>query len=256
MCFTEKECNQIMKPIYDAGLSRSNIVRSLDRKIVHGPQRFCGLGLPDLFVESGIYKIDRLCKFGSSEEFITGFLIRDSVEYLTLELGLEGNLFDQTYSIWSGLATDCWVKYVWMFLQKSSITVKAKTPALETIRESDVLLMPRFYKFGFRKSKDLFDLNECRKFLHAVSLADITTVAGTHIKPDAREGIAPTGVRTIGPWPRSPPTTALNWKLWKEALRVSFGLDSFYGLAVPLGSWKKEKNSGPLVLLPVLFETA
>lgn len=90
MCFTESECDQIMKPIYDAGLSRANIVRTLQREIVHGPKGLCGLGLPNLFVESGIYKIDRVCKLGSSEDFITGYLIRDSIEYLTLELGLPG----------------------------------------------------------------------------------------------------------------------------------------------------------------------
>jgi len=60
-CFTEAECNEIMAPIYDAGLSRSNIVRTMNRAIVHGPKEFCGFGLPNIYVESGIYKIDRLC---------------------------------------------------------------------------------------------------------------------------------------------------------------------------------------------------
>jgi hypothetical protein len=236
MCFTEAECNQIMKPIYDAGLSRSNIVRSLSRSIVHGPRGLCGLALPKLFIESGIYKIDRLCRFGSSEKFITGFLMRETVEYLTLELGLGGNVFDHDYATWSNLATECWVKYVWMFLDKYNIKVEAKTPGLKVIRNADVLLMERFYKFGYRDKEDRRQLNECRKYLQAVSLADISNVQGTHILQDAWEGKNPTGRRKIT-WPKHPPVKSLNWPLWQEALKVCYGVDRYRRLAVPLGQW-------------------
>ena len=226
-----------MKPIYDAGLSRANIVRSLSRAVVHGPRDLYGLALPNLFVESGIYKIDRLCRLGSSEQFITGFLLRETVEYLTLELGLSGNVFDNNYQIWHKLATDCWAKYVWMFLRKYNISVRTATPPLETIRDADVILMEQFYKFGFRRDGDLVQLNECRKFLHAISLADLCNVKGTHIREEAWKGVTATGSRP-GPWPKSPPTKALNWTLWQIALKSTFGLDRYHRVAIPLGRWK------------------
>ena len=88
------------------------------------------MALPNLFIEQGIYKIDRLCPMGASSKYITGFLMRDSLEYLTLEVGLPGNVFAYPASIWKSLATDYWLKCAWEFQEKFNITVTPTTPHL------------------------------------------------------------------------------------------------------------------------------
>jgi hypothetical protein len=153
MCFTEAECNTIMQPIYDVGLSRSNVVRSLARVIVHGPKDLCGLGLANLYVESGILKIDRMCKYGNSDDFITGYLLRDSLEHLTVELGLSSNPLTKDFDIWGPLATNSWVKYVWQFLHKYNIEVIPTTPSLTGICDSDIILMERFFCSVLKRKK-------------------------------------------------------------------------------------------------------
>jgi len=143
--FTEKECEEIIKPILLVGLSRSNIVRTLSRAVVHGPTEYGGLALPNLYTEQGIYKIDRLCKFGANYKFIAGFLLRDSFEHVTLELGLPGNPLDQEYQQWHHLVTDCWIKSGWKFLKENNIAITPTTPQLTTIRQCDSMLMQRFH---------------------------------------------------------------------------------------------------------------
>ena len=114
-----------------------------------------------------------------------GFLLRDSLEHLTLELGLPGNPFEYPTATWKNLLTDCWLKSAWEFMEKYNIKVRATTPQLQLLRTEDSFLMLRFYQVGMRDPERLKRLNLCSKFLHAVSLADICNAAGGQILDEA-----------------------------------------------------------------------
>ena len=234
--FTKRQCKEIMSPLLQAGLSNYKIVRTLKRSVVHGPNEYCGLGIPNLYIEQGLLKLDRLARFGPSYNFITGYLIRDSVELFTLELGLPGNPFHTDYSIWSKCVTQSWVKSAWQFLSESNIRLLPTTPALDLLRDGDFFLMVHFHQAGYSPAQ-LRLLNTCRQALHAITLADITNAMGTHILDDAYFGRAPTGRRNIK-WPRQPPLQSLDWRLWQHALHSTFSLDRFRRLSSTLGHWK------------------
>jgi len=56
------------------------VARRFPRVLVHGPLRYQGLGIPDLFVSQGIVHIEKMIMFGTSPESFTGKLLRASME--------------------------------------------------------------------------------------------------------------------------------------------------------------------------------
>jgi len=91
-----------------------------------------GLGLPNPYWEQGI---NGLCLFleqanTSSSE---ATLIQASLEFLQLELGTHANVFSLPCDTWKFLATDCWLKTIWQFvdfaqLQLTSLTLVIPPP--------------------------------------------------------------------------------------------------------------------------------
>jgi hypothetical protein len=56
------------------------------------------------------------------------------------------------------------------------------------LHEEDQFLMKAFVEIGGYEGHELFMLNTCRMFLHAVTLADISDFSGTQLSADAMEG--------------------------------------------------------------------
>jgi len=73
--FTEEECQAIMKPILAAGLPAMGVVRMAARAAVHGPLRYQGLDIPNLYTEQMVARITMLLQYGPNAEDITGSLI-------------------------------------------------------------------------------------------------------------------------------------------------------------------------------------
>ena len=76
--FSDAQCRALTSPLLQVGLSRSHIVRSMPRAVVHGPVSSGGLAVPDLFVEQGVAHLTAFLSFGRSSTSITGFLLRNS----------------------------------------------------------------------------------------------------------------------------------------------------------------------------------
>ena len=83
---SREQCRAIMAPLLAQGLSASGIVRTMPRVVVHGPIKFQGLGVSDLFTFQKIQHILRILKFCTAADNITGQLIRHSLEATKLEI--------------------------------------------------------------------------------------------------------------------------------------------------------------------------
>jgi len=92
-----------MKPILSTGLPAAGINRSFPRAIVHGPWRWGGLNIPNLYTEQLIQHIHTLLKFGGMLKDMMGSLLQALYEALQLKSGLQGNVYE---------FPDCVYKYV------------------------------------------------------------------------------------------------------------------------------------------------
>ena len=237
--FTELECQSLMAPLLKVGLSRSHIVRSMPRSVVHAPYSAGGFSVPNLFVEQGLAHIKAFVMFGSSHTAITGFLLRNSLEYLQVELGHSAFPWDLDFQVWGSCAVSTWLTSLWAFCSRYSIRLSSPVPPLQPLRTGDVFLMVAFWQRGIRSSAVLARLNRCRLFLRALTLADIVTTDGTHILLQAWTGAGPCDRRPfLDLWPQSPPHSALQWTEWQEALATTFGVEPrFRRITTTLGSW-------------------
>jgi hypothetical protein len=108
---SKAQCDKIMQPIRAAALPSLGINRHLPLEVVHGPQLFQGVGIPNLWTVQGILKLWLALQHGDAPT-ITGHQLRASMELHTLELGLPGQLLKQDYQRFGHLATISWLKHL------------------------------------------------------------------------------------------------------------------------------------------------
>ena len=110
----------------------------------------------------------------------------------------------------------------------------------DTTRLNDQILMKSFYDNGYT-GHQLYIINICRLRCKALTLSDITTASGTHIRKSAWNCEEDWIQAFERDWPRSPPSIPKDWiHLWQHALLRTFGQRTHNGtmeLLVSLGAW-------------------
>jgi hypothetical protein len=96
-----------------------------------------GLGIPDLYTSQGISHIERILKYSHLDDEITGQLIRASVEQLKLELGCNGPTLSLPYEDFAKLATNCWIRQTWQFMDAHQIRNEDTSPDFLLSRAND-----------------------------------------------------------------------------------------------------------------------
>jgi hypothetical protein len=234
---SKAQCETIMKPIRAAALPAMGINRHLNLTVVHGPQKYQGVGIPDLWTVQGILKLWLALRHGDAPT-LTGHQLRASMELHTIEIGLPGHLLQQDFAIFGHLATTSWLQHLWEFCQDSAIQLHSTTPTLILAREHDTFLMRTFASFGYRH-KHLEQLNLCRLYCHATRLSDITTGDGCRIHPESWQGHATDSAGVEYEWRTQGRPTNTAWTLWRAALRQCYLTlqPTQQQLRKPLGKW-------------------
>ena len=235
LTLTQAQCRTIMKPVLDIGLSRSHICRNMARAVVHGPPQEAGLGITDLFTHQGISHIG-LLNDHLHLPTMTGQLLRSSLEWATVELGLGNNLFLYDYSTFHHHLTNCWIKHLWHFCDEHRIIIEDYvTPELQLRRRNDQFIMNKIIATGY-SAKQLQSINRCRLYLRVTTLSDLTNGYGDELNLSILQGIRDDDAYTPYLWPQQQRPDDRSWALWRKALRASF-LQTARRLTTPLGSW-------------------
>ena len=234
LTLSEEECKTIMAPVKKATLAKTSINRTYPHALLYGQREEGGLGMHDLFVTQGL---SHLQKFHQHHGWgtITDKLLTVSLETAILETGIGHNIFDLDYNSFHMLVSDSWIKGLWKFCHIHSITIqdrKTKYPSL--LRERDVFLMEIFANEGFSEGQ-LKKLNQCRMYLQVLRLSEITNGYGNSFTIAYRvqkDGTRKSPYR----WPRTPRPGSTAIKLWRAALRKTFGLKTGI-LEYTVGNW-------------------
>jgi len=178
---TENQCYLILKPVLAEGLSRSGIVRSFPRDVVHGPVRFGGLGITNLFCEQKLTQIELLLKFSTHPTHLTSQVCQLSMEQFKMEVGIEASILSLPFAVYKHLVTPCLLTSMWSFLSNDDMRIEDSVTEIPLLHEQDVFLMNAFISAGIR-GNNLHRLNRCRLFLQVVSLAQVSTWDGLHLR--------------------------------------------------------------------------
>jgi hypothetical protein len=181
----KSQCEDIMKPFLNAGLSASGVTSKMPRPVVWGPLRYQGLGIRHLWTTQGVEHLLAILRHGTQPS-LTGRLLRTTLEDMQLETGLSKSFLSYSYDDFGVLATRSWIKATWEFLSASRITVIDPFEKPSLACANDCFLMEKFFEHGYRGSA-LELLNSCRKHIHALRLSDICSADGSFISDSAIE---------------------------------------------------------------------
>ena len=119
-----------------------------------------------------------------------------------------------------------------------SLCITSKSPCESSIPHPNLSLMDEFVCAGYR-GLDLYALNTCRMYLHAVTLADIVTVSRLEIALSTWEGRRQPHSGSSFSWPHTPPLLSPHyWQIWQCALHQCFLLRGLSRLVRErLGKW-------------------
>jgi hypothetical protein len=84
---SKADCEKIMRPFLNAGLSASGVVRTMPRAVVWGPMRYQGLGICHLYTTQGVEHLLAILRH-ATHPTLSGQLLRTTIEEMQLEIGL------------------------------------------------------------------------------------------------------------------------------------------------------------------------
>ena len=136
------------------------------------------------------------------------------------------------------LATDTWIKDIWSFLHVNNLEIKTNVSKLNLLRQNDTYIMKVFQTAGYSADK-LYCLNQCRKYVNATTLSDISNGDGDSIIDSAYNGHRLPFQHQRYEWPNQGNPTKDDWELWKASLRQCFMNNSSLALrdTAKLGMW-------------------
>ncbi len=231
-----KEFKSIMAPIYKAALRKSGVQWLLPRKLVYGTHRTQALALFHPWITQLIEHLHAILRHGTRPT-PTGQWYRTSLEAHILECGSTHSFWSLDRRIWKPILTESWVKSTWEDIDETPLRLTGPEPTLLLQRQGDVTIMDCFVNAGFRDSQ-LLRLNECRTFLHAVTLADLCDADGILLAPFAWTGCR-SDRHSPYDWPRTVRPKHDHWIRWQHALRTCFlfPMTQHMRLRTPLGMW-------------------
>lgn len=196
---------------------------------------FFGLALPLVKDYQGIEQIKKLLTHGAITT-PTGHFLRTSLESAQLEVGIGSPLFEANYDIYGFLLTDCWIKSLWQFVSRHKIQLRNPNQVLPRLqRLGDDFLMELVIASDQFTEKKLIQINRCRLFYRAMTLADVISGDGSEVTHEARlaDRIRPVSDYV---WPNEWPSSQ-DIYVWRKALRTITADDYKLPFILRLGSW-------------------
>jgi len=174
------QAHQATSRLYQTLLPRLGVNRHFPLTLRHASSQYLGLGLPNPYWEQGISALWLFLEHinGWSSE---ATMIHISLEYLHLELGTQWNLFDLPYDTWSFLATDCWLKSLWRFVDTAKISlIPHRLVIPPPPQHDDTALMDMVMSLHLPQST-ISAINRCQMAHQVFFYSDLANGWGDHI---------------------------------------------------------------------------
>jgi len=238
LTLTEAKCIMISNKLYSACLPKCGISSKFPIAYRYLPERYQGLGLPDMYFEQEASKLNEFV-FKSNSESICWQQLKLGLEIAQNMIGSYDIIFNSNYTHLNHLLPHTWIKSLWKFMFDQRLSVRGWGTQISPKREHDPPIMNTFVQKGVTKTT-LSILNKCRKYINAICLSDICTgdglrIAELSIKCEKRLQHPPTVFNE-----KSKKPTVREIQIWKQFIRACFCVGSNTNkLCKPLGKWNE-----------------
>ena len=237
LSLSRKDCQQIMKPVKDAGLSQASVCHTFPLDLVYGSTDLMGLGMTDLYVSQGLAHVEIVQEYIRSTCMI-GSLLRTAIEWAKIHVGSDQNFFDLDFDKYGHLLPQSFLKTTWQFVHEYNIKMPTVLSQLQPSRDHDKFLMDTFVNAEPKfTATELQRLNRCRLYLHVSTVSDITDGSGVRISKQSSNGHRDPDRPQYHDWPEQGRPGPREWQLWRKALKICFASTTLRELDQPLGVW-------------------
>ena len=112
LCVSESQCFTLIKFLFQLLLPAMGVARTLPLPFRYGSAKYFGLGLPNLYLELTISKLNILLTHYHSHSLVSKH-INTSLQQLQLKNGTDTPFTSCSYDKYGLLATDGWLKSLW-----------------------------------------------------------------------------------------------------------------------------------------------
>jgi len=238
---TLTQCQHLDARFLRTLLPRCGFNRNMSRSIRNAPTHLGGAGFRQLYVEQGILLVKQIQKFLNSPNTTIGKMLRMTLSWTQAFVGTSQMLLTEVEQRLPPVGQS-YILEVRSFLRsiKGKITMR-DPPIPKKLRINDRHIMDIALTQLQWKDSHLIRINACRRYLQAQTLADITTMQGTMIRPHIMNGTWEANSNNVRismfnqkrPGPRA-------WKTWRRFLLL---ICTKHGvLRQPLGDWIVEAD--------------
>lgn len=254
---TKEQCTQLDSRFLRALLPRSGYNRNMSRAIRYAPFHMGGAGFKELYMEQGALMIQQVQKYLNSPQTPIGKMLIMAVSWTQAFLGTSKFFLAHPHHPIPP-AGPSFLLDLRAFLQHINGSIQLQHPPVpDMLRQHDRSIMDIVLSQQQWSKTQVGQINACRRFLQAQTLADITNLTGTRILSTAITG-------DDGPNPGRIRVSMFNQKrpqnrIWKTWRRFLFTISDRYGvLRQPLDKWttdvSKVRHWPPFLYNPITDE--
>jgi hypothetical protein len=183
---SRKEMDKLMSPLLMTILPLAKVQRRLPRKLVYGTLESRGLNIHDPYITQLIFHLQAILR-QQYRRTPSRQLHEENMDLIQLHVGSELPFWQVSFSQYGSLTPAGWMKQTWEALDETPLTLKGCDLGVPSQRQHDHHIIDAFVHQGY-SNEELIDLNDCRLYLQATTLADLCTIDGQDISTDAWEG--------------------------------------------------------------------
>ena len=239
---TRVQCESLDARFFRALLPRSGYNRHMACEIRYGPAVLGGAGFKQLYIEQGALLLQQVYKYLNSPTTTIGRLLMMTISWTQAFLGISECFLTEVTRPIPPVGTSILLD-LRKFLNKiqGKLVLQTETTA-KLLRQHDRFIMDIALQQTLWKQRHMLQINACRRYLQAQTLADITNMSGTRLQPSVITGGPKTfdqHIRCAAFHQKRPGEFA--WRTWRRFLRTIS--DARGVLTNPLGPWVVEHYS-------------
>ena len=168
---SEEDCTYIMGPALAALLPKMNLPSTLARELVHGPIRFGGLEITNIYTAACTNRIKMFIGHLRKKD-TTGDILQISLGCCQQEVGIGPNLLQQNFTKYGWILQHCWIRELWRSLHKVNGEIEIEDDWDQQYRLDDQYLMRIVHDLDLTPTQ-ISQVNLCRLFKRITFLSEI-----------------------------------------------------------------------------------
>ena len=234
---TEEECINIQNKFMQTIVRKCGYNTHMKLEIRYAPTSYGGAGFRPLYVEQGIAQILTAIKHLRTPSGQPGKLLHIALSWAQAYIGTSRFIWLAPHQTIPNHPAS-WIESIRIFLKKinGSIQLEENNNIVpKKLRERDVFIMDIAMQQSY-STGTIERINACRRYLQAITLADITDATGARLLPGVTQGTieSPKATMTAERFNQQKPQPSA-WKTWRKFLKT---ITTTKGrLKIPLQRW-------------------